>query len=235
MASANLVSAEELTAALHRHAPVVRFHPSEQHLPCTVEFFLQSSDLYKCGAQNDWHLIPTAEGQVGWTPEALIAAQSASGGAALKLRPRKLAWGGQSVKSPGCAPTYCYAEVVDPMQVAPYLRRALGRVVDLKYVFVYTYNGTTFRVPPLPPALTPGSIGCHLGDIEHVLVRVDLDKQKVLEVRTTYSTICNYVTETCNRNASLVLYAVRSQVLSLLLHAITNRKLTSSQLAAVMR
>jgi hypothetical protein len=193
MASTDLVSSEELTAALHRHTPAVRFHPGEQHLPCSVEFFLQSSDLYKCGAHNNWHLIPAVEGQTGWTPEALIAAQSASNGAALKLRPHKRAWGGQSVKSSGCAPTYCYAEVVDPMQVAPYLRRALGRVVDLKYVFVYTYNGTTFRVPPLPPALTPGSIGCHLGDIEHVLVRVDVDKQKVLEVSSKHCYKCSSV------------------------------------------
>lgn len=42
----------------------------------------------------------------------------------------------------------------------------LGPVYELKYAFLYGYNGTTFAVPGT-------SVGVHTGDLEHVSVRVD--------------------------------------------------------------
>lgn len=42
----------------------------------------------------------------------------------------------------------------------------IGPVYELKYAFLYGYNGTTFTVPGMP-------IGVHTGDLEHVTIRVD--------------------------------------------------------------
>jgi hypothetical protein len=92
-------------------------------------------------------------------------------------------WGGQPVTGPQRPPTYCFAEQVPPSRIVPFLRPCVGRVVDLKYIFLYTYNGATFRIPPLSPPWTPIRLGHHHGDVEYVMVRVDADKGKVLEVR----------------------------------------------------
>ncbi|CAM9380550.1 unnamed protein product [Sphacelaria rigidula] len=60
--------------------------------------------------------------------------------------------------------------------MAPFLRRGgVGSVYELKYAFLYAYNGTTFAVPGT-------TVGAHTGDLEHVTVRVDALSMTVLEV-----------------------------------------------------
>lgn len=49
------------------------------------------------------------------------------------------------------------------------LIKGVGPVVELKYAFLYAYNGTTFAIPGT-------SVGVHVGDLEHVTVRVDAAK-----------------------------------------------------------
>lgn len=44
--------------------------------------------------------------------------------------------------------------------------KGLGPVYELKYAFLYGYNGTTFAIPGT-------SVGVHTGDLEHVTIRVD--------------------------------------------------------------
>lgn len=41
---------------------------------------------------------------------------------------------------------------------------------ELKYAFLYGYNGTTFAVPGT-------SVGVHTGDLEHVTIRVDAGRK----------------------------------------------------------
>lgn len=47
-----------------------------------------------------------------------------------------------------------------------FVRKGLGPVYELKYAFLYGYNGTTFAIPGT-------SVGVHTGDLEHVTIRVD--------------------------------------------------------------
>ena len=42
----------------------------------------------------------------------------------------------------------------------------MGPIYEIKYAFLYGYNGTTFAVPGT-------SVGVHTGDLEHVTIRVD--------------------------------------------------------------
>ncbi|CAM9355140.1 unnamed protein product, partial [Hapterophycus canaliculatus] len=42
----------------------------------------------------------------------------------------------------------------------------MGPVYELKYAFLYGFNGTTFAIPGV-------SVGVHTGDLEHVTIRVD--------------------------------------------------------------
>lgn len=42
----------------------------------------------------------------------------------------------------------------------------MGPVYELKYAFLYGFNGTTFAIPGT-------SVGVHTGDLEHVTIRVD--------------------------------------------------------------
>ncbi len=48
--------------------------------------------------------------------------------------------------------------------------QGLGPVYELKYAFLYGYNGTTFAVPGT-------SVGVHTGDLEHVTIRVDAGRK----------------------------------------------------------
>lgn len=48
--------------------------------------------------------------------------------------------------------------------------KGLGPVYELKYAFLYGYNGTTFAIPGT-------SVGVHTGDLEHVTIRVDAGRR----------------------------------------------------------
>ncbi|CAN0081684.1 unnamed protein product, partial [Laminaria digitata] len=50
----------------------------------------------------------------------------------------------------------------------------LGPIYEIKYAFLYGYNGTTFAVPGT-------SVGVHTGDLEHVTIRVDAARMMILE------------------------------------------------------
>lgn len=50
-----------------------------------------------------------------------------------------------------------------------------GRVYELKYAFLYAYNGSTCSVPGT-------SVGVHTGDLEHVTIRVDATRMMCVHV-----------------------------------------------------
>ncbi|CAM9186600.1 unnamed protein product, partial [Phaeothamnion confervicola] len=120
-----------------------------------------------------WRLVPLEAGADHWTWDAVLARQDVARHD-LKLRPHRDVWIGQR-DSLITVPCYGWARFLDKNADGGDCRGFVGRVVELKYIFTYTYNGSTFAVAGTP-------IGVHEGDLEHVTVRVDYDTQSVLEV-----------------------------------------------------
>lgn len=63
-------------------------------------------------------------------------------------------------------PFTAVASLVHTLLFFSFPSKGLGPVYELKYAFLYGYNGTTFAIPGT-------SVGVHTGDLEHVTIRVD--------------------------------------------------------------
>ncbi|CAM9673960.1 unnamed protein product, partial [Choristocarpus tenellus] len=130
-----------------------------------------------------WKIVPFPVGLPKWTTETLLeevdffVKQMYEN----RLEPHRCIWNGMdgpsgSGKKLSSVPCYGFVEQLDPHRIVPFLRRAgLTNVLELKYAFLYGYNGTTFVVPGT-------RMGTHTGDLEHVTVRVDAHRLRILEV-----------------------------------------------------
>ncbi|CAM9351660.1 unnamed protein product [Scytosiphon promiscuus] len=121
-----------------------------------------------------WTLVRLPRGAQSWSTAALLEEQGRDNLHEFRLEPHSCVWEGQTGDL-STVPCYAYADLLDPSAIAPFIRRAgMGPVYELKYAFLYGYNGTTFAIPGT-------SVGVHTGDLEHVTVRVDATRMMLLE------------------------------------------------------
>eukprot|EP00612_Vaucheria_litorea_P001440 CAMPEP_0171454070 /NCGR_PEP_ID=MMETSP0945-20130129/1512_1 /TAXON_ID=109269 /ORGANISM="Vaucheria litorea, Strain CCMP2940" /LENGTH=506 /DNA_ID=CAMNT_0011979037 /DNA_START=40 /DNA_END=1557 /DNA_ORIENTATION=+ len=176
-----LLSDEELNDLIMKHRPIVRFHHKEIFYPCSMEFFIEHSDLL-CQEGKNWVKVPLPDKHLNWNVDTVMEHFFNNPGKKLKIEPLISHWKGQNMAISGGPPLYSFARQLSKLTLAPFLRGKLGRVVELKCVFLYMYNGSSFKVPFVPYVNYFGGIGSHTGDVEHIIVRVDADNGKVLEV-----------------------------------------------------
>ncbi|CAM9225870.1 unnamed protein product, partial [Ectocarpus fasciculatus] len=130
---------------------------------------------WRVPSKGGWVLVALPLGAQSWSTATLLEAQQRDKGLhEFRLEPHSCVWGGQE-SGLSKVPCYAFADQLDPSAIAPFIRRAgVGPVYELKYAFLYGYNGTTFAIPGT-------SVGVHTGDLEHVTIRVDARRMMILE------------------------------------------------------
>eukprot|EP00903_Cladosiphon_okamuranus_P005750 g5704.t2 len=125
-------------------------------------------------SKGGWELVALPAGSDSWSVSSLLGEQRRDRVHEFRLEPHCCIWGGEP-RDLSTVPCYAFAELLDPSAMAPFIGRAgLGPVYELKYAFLYGYNGTTFAIPGT-------SVGVHTGDLEHVTIRVDARRRIILE------------------------------------------------------
>lgn len=156
---------------MRRSCPVVVFHESEQHFPCSISHLLAHSTLQQ-RERNDPHAAARVLGHV--SAEQLGTYQNTDQQEyCLSIAPSQFA-GHTPVDGIVEAPVYVTLVEVE------------NTFIDIYYVFVYAYQGSqTFRCTP--PVLThfnciASDFGRHQGDVEHFIVRTTPTFSRILSV-----------------------------------------------------
>ena len=148
-----------LQAVANRYAPVVRLHPKEQYLMCSVDWYLQKSTLY--GPDNYQKVSPMVTDLPTGTEDDgkywLVVSDAAKAG------------------DPSTARTYVHAYWQPGTQYT-----------DLQYWFCYGYNGPgtmhCFNPVGTSTDVSLSPLGAHWIDWEQVTIRINNETQAVLGV-----------------------------------------------------
>ena len=149
-----------------RFAPIVSFHPSERHFPCSAEWYFERSKLTfrHDGISGAAH------------PICVATAVSASNNVALEDVSVQMEWSTDKVGAPtrGLSRVPMYASVRKCVSVANMKELLFW---EITYMMLYPYNNGVSLMCGLA---RPGS---HDGDWEHVTVRVSAHDHKLLAIR----------------------------------------------------
>ena len=147
-----------------RYCPKITFHPCEQHFPCSIEHLLQSSTLKRRVGINfeTVRVNPSAEDLGGYVDQNYY----------VDISPTQLT---------GCCPVN--QRITAPVYIA--MVELDDTFIDIYYIFLYAFQGSaTFRC--WPPGkhfnVITHEFGRHHGDVEHCIVRTDLEFSKVISV-----------------------------------------------------
>jgi hypothetical protein len=180
----------DLLAAIARYAPVVRFHPQEQYLPSSVEWFLDRAwlcDQYGGKAQASVANLPATPPADGndhhyW----LELKDNASRGGNMPS-----------------AVAYVHAK---PAAVAGF--------TDIAFWFFYPFNGPgAAHVFPFQDYLAFDKFGEHTGDWENVVLRVDNNSKALTGVYLSQHNSGEWITDLnafTKQNGRIVVYASRN-------------------------
>jgi hypothetical protein len=138
---------------LQRYAPVLIFDKKENDFPCTIEHFVESSIYTDDGIRRYFDID-------GFNK--YISIHDTKNG---KLTPDLNMYQREDLST---VPVYSFGRLVTNEDSSK-------SYYELKYIFLYNYNGNIFCMPCF-------KIGTHLGDIEHITVRVNYETGKVLKV-----------------------------------------------------
>jgi hypothetical protein len=157
MASITPPTLDQLKTLAKRYAPIVRFHPDEQHFMCNVDWYLQRGTL----------IGPDGYSKVSPSVEDLPTATADDGKWSLQMTDEVMK-GDLST-----ARTYVRAYW---QTGKPYF--------DIQYWFCYGYNGTgTLHVSGLNSAdVSIAPLGGHWIDWEVTTIRIKIDTQQVVGV-----------------------------------------------------
>jgi hypothetical protein len=179
------LSNQDATSLLQTFAPYVWLHPEEENYPCSVDWYLARVTLgFAQAGSLGYSITPVLESVDQTSLVSTTFDGIASGGALGGAVPAEdsffvlpvtddSTYAGQA--PPAGAKTYpkgssppVYGGVIDRYD-------STGAVVgyDLVYAFFFAYNGLAMFDP---------GIGTHEGDLEHIVVRVALDKKTLLAV-----------------------------------------------------
>lgn len=156
---------EHLQQLVSRHAPVFHLHPSDQFMPCSVEFFMDHSTLVQLSGvsgQSPKVLLPL--GAV--SAEALLEQQALRPPPAqLRLELEKSARAGFPVDKINDVPLYAHVKEITTLPDASGYSSV--EALEINYLTFYAYNGP-YNVGGVRLIQT----GAHDGDWEHITARV---------------------------------------------------------------
>ncbi|HEX8653747.1 MAG TPA: Vps62-related protein [Allosphingosinicella sp.] len=149
------LSRDDLLAAIARYGPTVKFHPEEQFLPCSVEWFLQNAWLCQPGSR------------VQATPQNLPSTIGAPDDHKFWLRLKDDGHRGGDLSS---ARAYVHAK---PSKKTGF--------TDISFWLCYAYNGAgTAHLFPFKDRLSLDPFGEHYGDWETFTLRIS-NRTKLLD------------------------------------------------------
>lgn len=147
-----------------RHCPKITFHPCEQHFPCSIEHLLQGSTLKRRVGER----FETVQAN----PSAEDLGHHVDHNYYVDIAPAQVA---------GCCPVnQC---ITAPVYIA--MVEVDDTCIDIYYIFLYAFQGSaTFRCWPPEKHFNviTHEFGRHHGDVEHCIVRTDLEFSKVISV-----------------------------------------------------
>lgn len=149
---------------LNKYSPFVKFNTEEKFFPVTAEWYIRRAKLLSKGKLVSEHNEPDTL-PIDTTPKF---------GMQYRLPSEKSMWEGEKNNLEN-VPCYGNKRNLPINMIHPVLRKAYPNIIELKYIFVFAYNGSAFIVKGTP-------VGTHEGDLEHITVRVDGNSNKVLEV-----------------------------------------------------
>ncbi|CAM9652770.1 unnamed protein product [Chrysoparadoxa australica] len=167
----------ESTALLKRFTPEIRFMEREKYMPCSVDYYMKNSKLYRRpkGSKKSFKEVTPPPGSIDWNVNTIVKhTEKDSDEFEFQLEAGHDIDNGQDVSTTQI-PIYGWAKFLHDDMVAPELYELVGRIVELKYIVLFPYKGSS----NLFSGLENPERGCSM---EHITVRVDADAGEVLEV-----------------------------------------------------